>query len=104
MWFHTSGVVTSVVPLLLGFPRAAALPGPGDAAALLGIVCCSFWAQLLLSQGLQLLPASKAAAINYSQVGGSRAGAALLASHPPALSHSPGIPAAATDLPPPTCR
>lgn len=67
MWFHTLGVVTSVAPLALGYPRPAALPGAGDAARLAAVVACSFWAQLLLSRGFTLLPASKASAINYSQ-------------------------------------
>ena len=66
LWFHTSAGVMGAVPTALGLSRRV-MPSPRAAAALAGIACCSFTAQLLLNRGFSITLAAKAAAINYTQ-------------------------------------
>lgn len=68
MWFHAVAGLASVVPLLLGLPRRTMLPNAQQAALLLGVIVTSFFGQLLISRGFQLLSPSLAAAINLTQV------------------------------------
>lgn len=67
-WFHTVSTISSAVPLMLGVPQRAVLPSLITVIRLASLVLCSFTAQLLMSRGVQIVPASKAAAMNYSQV------------------------------------
>jgi hypothetical protein len=76
LYFHTATIVLSAAPLAAAWPQRAALPSGPDAALLLAIAATSFAGQLLLTRGFQLMPASRAASINFSQVRGKgRAGA-----------------------------
>ncbi|KAG1666636.1 hypothetical protein FOA52_005845 [Chlamydomonas sp. UWO 241] len=68
MWFHTTGLVTSVIPLTIGWPDKPVLPGPADAACLFLIGLTSFSGQITLSRGFQVQPAAMASAINFLQV------------------------------------
>lgn len=72
MHFHTATIVVSSLPLALGWPQKAVLPSAADAALLGGVAGTSFLGQLLLTRSFQLMPAAKAASINFSQVGGGR--------------------------------
>jgi drug/metabolite transporter (DMT)-like permease len=69
LWFHSATLVLSSIPLAVGWPQHATLPSLPDLGATLGVALTSFWGQLLLTRGFQLLDASKAAAINFTQVG-----------------------------------
>uniref|UniRef100_A0A7S3VKJ8 EamA domain-containing protein n=1 Tax=Dunaliella tertiolecta TaxID=3047 RepID=A0A7S3VKJ8_DUNTE len=60
---HSTGI-----PLACGFPSKAVLPSPIALLLLLGISASSFWGQLLIGRGLQLLSAAQAGAINITQV------------------------------------
>lgn len=68
LWFHTSTLVLFTLPLLLGFPNHAVVPIPRDAGLLVGVAATSFTAQILMTRGLQLTPAAKAAAMGFTQV------------------------------------
>eukprot|EP00983_Pelagomonas_calceolata_P068881 1150120-Pelagomonas_calceolata.AAC.2 len=59
---HSTGI-----PLACGFPSKAVLPSPIALLLLLGISASSFWGQLLIGRGLQLLSAAQAGAINITQ-------------------------------------
>ena len=68
MWFHTVAGAASVVPLALGMPEPFVPPNLRQAALLVGVVGTSFFGQLLISRGFQLLSPSLAAALNLTQV------------------------------------
>jgi drug/metabolite transporter (DMT)-like permease len=61
-------MMTSVGPLALGWPQKAAWMSLEDALLLLGVAATSFLGQLVLTRGFQLLEASKASSINFTQV------------------------------------
>jgi drug/metabolite transporter (DMT)-like permease len=65
LWFHTVTVGLLVWPLLAGWPQAAAMVEARDAGLLVGISCSSFCAQLLMTRAFQLLPAARAASLNF---------------------------------------
>jgi drug/metabolite transporter (DMT)-like permease len=65
LWFHTVTVSLLIWPLLAGWPQAAVMVAAKDAALLLGISCSSFCAQLLMTRAFQLLPAARAASLNF---------------------------------------
>lgn len=67
VWFHTSALVHSVLFLLVMLKTAVA-PAPYEWGCFVGIACCSFTANLLISRGLQLESAALGSAVNYSQV------------------------------------
>jgi drug/metabolite transporter (DMT)-like permease len=69
LYFHTSTMILSALPLLIGWPSAATWLSWVDALLLIGVAATSFAGQLFLTRGFQLLPAGKAAAFNFSQVG-----------------------------------
>jgi drug/metabolite transporter (DMT)-like permease len=68
LYFHTSTMVLSALPLLIGWPSPAAWLSWSDALLLVGVAATSFAGQLFLTRGFQLLPAGKAAGYNFSQV------------------------------------
>lgn len=68
LYFHTSTMILSFIPLAIGFPQPAAWVSPKDTLLLLGVAATSFFGQLSLTRGFQLLNASKAAGLNFSQV------------------------------------
>jgi drug/metabolite transporter (DMT)-like permease len=70
LYFHCATVFISAFPLLvLRFPEAPVLPASlGDVALLVGVAIGSFFGQLSLTRGFQLLPAGRASAINLLQV------------------------------------
>ena len=63
---HPQGL--NILPMALGFPQKATIPAGLDILWLLLLALGSFLAQLLLSRGLQLMSASRAACIKTSQV------------------------------------
>jgi drug/metabolite transporter (DMT)-like permease len=68
MWFHTVSFVAAVLPLCAGYPDHAVMPTIWECVLLTQIVWTSFFGQLMLSRGFQLLSPSVAAAMNLSQV------------------------------------
>lgn len=58
----------SALPLAVGYPQPAAWLGWWDCLLLVGVAATSFWGQLSLTRGFQLLDAGKAAGLNFSQV------------------------------------
>eukprot|EP00878_Enallax_costatus_P040462 GHUV01046718.1.p1 GENE.GHUV01046718.1~~GHUV01046718.1.p1 ORF type:complete len:113 (-),score=20.23 GHUV01046718.1:237-575(-) len=68
LYFHTSTMVMSAVPLAAAVPQAAAWLSAVDWLLLLGVAMTSFCGQLSLTRGFQLLDAGKAAGLNFSQV------------------------------------
>lgn len=70
LYFHSATIVLSTFPLAASWPQRAVLPSLSDAALLVVIAATSFAGQLLLTRGFQLESASRAASINFSQVGG----------------------------------
>ncbi|KAF6266011.1 hypothetical protein COO60DRAFT_639078 [Scenedesmus sp. NREL 46B-D3] len=68
LYFHTSTMLLSAAPLVIGWPSHAAWLAWGDALLLFGVAATSFAGQLFLTRGFQLLPAGKAAGFNFSQV------------------------------------
>jgi drug/metabolite transporter (DMT)-like permease len=68
MWFHSVSAIAAVVPLCLGWPDPAMLPSWQEMLLLAGVVATSFFGQLLISRGFQLLKPSTAASINLTQV------------------------------------
>jgi hypothetical protein len=68
LWFHTSTVVMAAIPLAVGWPQQAVVPLPGDLVLLLGVALSSFCGQLLMTRGLQLIPAAQASAASFAQV------------------------------------
>jgi drug/metabolite transporter (DMT)-like permease len=79
MWFHASASASSGGLLLAGV-QAAVPPGAHDCALLaaVGVTACA--GQLLLQRGFQTMQASRASAINFSQVGAAAAAATGAAS------------------------
>jgi hypothetical protein len=71
LWYHLSTLALSSIPLALNWEQRS-IPLPFDLGMALGVAGTSFVGQLLLSRGFQLLDASKAAAINFTQVGRGR--------------------------------
>jgi drug/metabolite transporter (DMT)-like permease len=69
MWFHTCTIAWASLPLLLGWPEPLQTPSLPEAALLLGVAVTSFTYQLLMTRGLQLLPAAQASAVGFLQVG-----------------------------------
>lgn len=67
MSFHTATIGVSALPLAAGWPQRAVAPTARDVGLLLGVAGTSFLGQLLLTRGLQLQPAARAASINFSQ-------------------------------------
>ena len=65
VWFHGLSVVASVLPLSLGYPSQAVLPGWKDCLLLGVISLLSFFNQIVLNRGFQLEAAVKASAVNY---------------------------------------
>jgi drug/metabolite transporter (DMT)-like permease len=74
LYFHTSTMLLSALPLLIGWPSHALWLSWSDVLLLVGVAATSFAGQLFLTRGFQLLPAGKAAGFNFSQVGLFRAG------------------------------
>jgi hypothetical protein len=72
LYFHTSTMLLSALPLLIGWPSHAVWLSWSDALLLVGVAATSFAGQLFLTRGFQLLPAGKAAGFNFSQVGSGR--------------------------------
>jgi len=70
LYFHAATCVISAFPLLvLRAPEPPVWPASlADAALLAGVAAASFFGQLTLTRGFQLLPAGRASAINLSQV------------------------------------
>jgi drug/metabolite transporter (DMT)-like permease len=68
MYFHTVSFLSATIPLLLGIPEVPVLPSVNNVFKLGGLISCSFIAQLLVNRGIQLEEASRAAAVNYTQV------------------------------------
>ncbi|KAG2494367.1 hypothetical protein HYH03_007424 [Edaphochlamys debaryana] len=68
VYFHTCAAASSVLPLALGVPQHAVLPSGRQWALLLGVAATSFWGQILIGRGFQLLAAGRASAINFTQV------------------------------------
>jgi drug/metabolite transporter (DMT)-like permease len=68
MYFHTVSFLSATIPLLLGIPESPVLPSVNNVFKLGGLISCSFIAQLLVNRGIQLEEASRAAAVNYTQV------------------------------------
>ena len=68
MWFHSVSAVAAFVPLCFSVPDKAVLPTLQQAALLAGVVVTSFFGQLLISRGFQLLKPSTAASLNLTQV------------------------------------
>ena len=70
LYFHAATVLISAVPLLVfRFPAPPVVPGSlRDAALMVGVAAASFFGQLTLTRGFQLLPAGRASAINLLQV------------------------------------
>ena len=68
VWFHSTALVSSLVPLSIGYPSSAVWPGAVDAINLGSIAITSFFGQMVLSRGFQLQSAAKASAINLTQV------------------------------------
>jgi drug/metabolite transporter (DMT)-like permease len=70
LYFHAATVLISAVPLLLfAFPEPPVLPSSLlDATLMAGVAAASFFGQLTLTRGFQLLPAGRASAINLLQV------------------------------------
>jgi drug/metabolite transporter (DMT)-like permease len=68
LYFHTSTLLLSALPLLIGWPSHALWLSWSDALLLVGVAATSFAGQLFLTRGFQLLPAGKAAGFNFSQV------------------------------------
>lgn len=62
-------MVMSALPLAVGYPQAAVWLGSWDCLLLMGVAATSFFGQLSLTRGFQLLDAGKAAGLNFSQVG-----------------------------------
>jgi len=67
VWFHSTSLVSCLVPLLIGYPSPPVWPGAVDAVNLCSIAITSFFGQMLLSRGFQLQSAAKASAINLTQ-------------------------------------
>jgi hypothetical protein len=102
MWFHTCTIIMCTLPLALGWPQAPVLPLAGDMLLLLGVALTSFAGQLLMTRGLQLIPAAQASTTSFAQV--SRQ---LLRDHNvlhEACSSSSAEPAAAVGTLHPGCR
>lgn len=70
VYFHTCAFLTSALPLAIGMPQHAVMPSSLDVALLLGVAGTSFWGQMLIGRGFQLLQAAQASAINFTQVSG----------------------------------
>ena len=69
VYFHATGLLTSVVGLLGAIGGATmVMPRFTDVLCMVGIALCSFCAQLLISRGFQLSRAAPASAVNYLQV------------------------------------
>eukprot|EP00775_Hariotina_reticulata_P003069 gene3070-3349_t len=68
LYFHMCTLAISLLPLAVGYPQAAVLPGWRDCLLLLAVAVSSFTAQLCLTRGFQLESASKASGLNFSQV------------------------------------
>ncbi|EFJ41921.1 hypothetical protein VOLCADRAFT_67693, partial [Volvox carteri f. nagariensis] len=69
VYFHVCAAASSIVPLAAGLPAPAVWPTGVGWALLLGVACCSFWGQILIGRGFQLMNAARASAINLTQVG-----------------------------------
>ena len=67
-YFHAIAGVAASVPLCFSFPQAPVIPDLQQVGLLCGVVLTSFFGQLLISRGFQLLSASLAAALNLTQV------------------------------------
>ena len=68
LWFHTGTLMLSSFPLAIGWPQKAVMPIPGDLLLLFGVAATSFVAQILVTRGLQMCAAAKAAAMGFTQV------------------------------------
>ncbi|KAG2429743.1 hypothetical protein HXX76_010527 [Chlamydomonas incerta] len=68
VYFHLSAAASCAVPLLLGLPQRAVAPSGPQWALLAGVAATSFWGQILIGRGFQLLSAARASAINFTQV------------------------------------
>eukprot|EP00198_Chlamydomonas_reinhardtii_P012721 XP_001702058.1 predicted protein [Chlamydomonas reinhardtii] len=69
VYFHVCAAASSALPLTLGLPAAAVAPGGLQWALLAGVAATSFWGQILIGRGFQLLSAARASAINFTQPG-----------------------------------
>eukprot|EP00803_Ostreobium_quekettii_P010876 evm.model.scf_1429.5 EVM.evm.TU.scf_1429.5 scf_1429:23028-24347(+) len=68
-WFHLAGVVASVVPMSMGYPKPLVLRlGLREWGCALGIFALSMCGQLLLVRGAQLCGGSKTASLNTVQI------------------------------------
>lgn len=68
VWFHTAALVHSVLLMMFGVMGMPVLPSGFEWWCFIGIACCSFLANLLISRGLQLESAALGSAVNYLQV------------------------------------
>ena len=68
VWFHSTGLASSIIPLLASYPSSAVWPSAVDDVILMSVAATSFFAQMVLSRGFQLQSAAKASAINLTQV------------------------------------
>ncbi len=92
MWMHSCTLVICVLPLALGWPEPTVLPRGSDALALLGMALTSFAGQLLMTRGLQLIPAGLAQATSFAQVSCcGAAGACAVQVAPITYHHAVGI-------------
>lgn len=78
VYFHVCAAASSALPLTLGLPAAAVAPGGLQWALLAGVAATSFWGQILIGRGFQLLSAARASAINFTQVRAVRMGVGLV--------------------------
>lgn len=69
LYFHSSTLLLSFVPLLIGWPSHPTWLSWVDTTLLVGVAATSFAGQLLLTRGFQLESAGKAAGLNFFQVG-----------------------------------
>ncbi|KXZ53815.1 hypothetical protein GPECTOR_6g733 [Gonium pectorale] len=68
VYFHVCAAASSAVPLAAGLPDRAVWPTGRQWGLLVGVAATSFWGQILVGRGFQLLHAARASAINLSQV------------------------------------
>ncbi|KAK9821373.1 hypothetical protein WJX74_005509 [Apatococcus lobatus] len=68
LWFHTSSLLVSIVPLAVGIPAFPVLPRPLSCLILLAVGITSFIGQLFLGRSYQLGSAGRISAIDYTQV------------------------------------
>ncbi len=68
MWFHTTSLVTSIIPLAVGIPDFPVIPNLTACLVLLAIGFTSFIGQLFLGRSYQIGSAGRISAIDYTQV------------------------------------